>query len=81
MLAESAQYDAWEEWKRTFVFIPKTDINGKLIFGRAWVRERFGTVLGDYEIKTGMTPVLSIRAFAYANNKDVFVEKLRDIMQ
>jgi len=80
-IIRAAQFSNWEEWERTFVFIPKADVKGKLVFGMAWKRERFGSVLGEYDSKTHMTPVYTVTDTAYANKKEVFIDKLQDKMQ
>ncbi len=72
------KYAHWYEWERTFLFIPKTDVNGKLIIGKVWKKERYGSVAGEYDPKTGMTPIYQCTDTAYASNKDVFVEKLKE---
>ena len=75
---EGFKYSHWYEWERAFLYFPKTDINGKLIIGRAWKKERYGSITGEYNPKTGMTPIHQCTQAAYANDKDVFVEKLKD---
>lgn len=77
----AVQFSRWYEWKRTFIFVPKKDINGKLILGKAWLRERYGSILGEHNKKTDMTPIHSVRERVYARNKDVFLQKLQDTMQ
>lgn len=78
---DSVQYTNWEDWERIFMFTPKRDINRKFIFGRAWKRERYGSVLGEHNPKTNVTPIHSVLERAYAKRKDVFIMKLKDTMQ
>jgi len=77
-LISSAQFAHWYEWERTFLFIPKSDINGKLILGRAWKRERHGSVTGEYDPTTHTTTIYQCTEIAYATKKGVFMEKLKD---
>ena len=77
----TCEWSEWDEWKRTFMFIPKTDIHGKTIhFGFAWKRSRFGTMIGEYDEKENMTPIYSALDSAYAGKKDVFIQRLQDKM-
>jgi len=77
---DAVQYARWLDWEHTFIFIPKRDVNGKLIFGKAWKRERYGSVLGEFDEKTNMTVVYSITDIGYAGRKEVFMRKLQDNM-
>ena len=79
-LLANPQYAHWYEWEPTFLYIPKKDINGKLIVGRVWERKRYGSVLGEYNKDTHMTPMYQVTDTAYATSKDVFKQKLQDIM-
>ena len=76
----SVKFADWYEWKSEFLFIPKPDVNGKYIFGKVWKRERYGSVTGEYNPTTQMTPVYQVTDIAYANDKDVFIDKLRNKM-
>lgn len=80
MLA-NAQFAHWYEWERVLLLVPKRDINGKLIFGKAWMRERYGSVLGEYDPATHVTRVYTVTDRAYATNKAVFIDKLKDKLQ
>ncbi len=79
-ILNAAKYSHWYEWERTFVFIPKQDVNGKLIFGRAWKRERYGSALGEFDEKTNLTTIYSLTDIAYAGRKEMFTRKLQDRM-
>lgn len=78
---DTVQYSGWCEWERTFVFIPKRDVNKKLIFGRAWKRERYGSVMGKLDKETNISLVYTITDTAYAKEKEVFIRKLQDAIQ
>ena len=54
---DAVEYHRWWEWEPTFIFFPERDVNGKLIFGRAWKRERYGSVMGEFDPKTNLQPI------------------------
>ena len=80
-LLSNVQFAHWYEWERTFLFIPKADINGRLIIGRGWKRERYGSVTGEYDPTTHTTPIYQCTDTSYATSKDVFIDKLKDNTQ
>lgn len=77
-LLEGMRFARWGEWERMFAIIPRQNINGKYIFGKVWKRTRYGSVTGEYDPKTHSTPVYSTIDSMYANNKDVFTDRLKD---
>lgn len=79
-ILESVKFAHWYEWERDFLFIPKHDVNGKYIFGKVWKRERYGSATGKYDPTTHTTPIYQVTDIAYASDKDVFVDKLKDKM-
>jgi len=80
-LIDHLQFSEWYEWNRIFLFIPKKDVTGKYVFGKVWKRERYGSVLGEYDPKTHTQPVYSAVDISYATNKYVFMDKLKDTKQ
>lgn len=74
----NARFARWYEWENTFLCIPKRDINGNLIIGKAWKRERYGTISGEYVRTTHMTKMYQVTDIAYATSKDVFIDRLKD---
>lgn len=77
---DAVKYSRWYEWEHTFVFFPERDVNGKLILGRVWKRERYGSVRGEFDPNTYMTPVYSLTQIEYAGKKEIFIRKLQDVI-
>lgn len=68
----------WSVWRRTFLILPKQDINDKYIIGPAWIR-MVETCIMEYEDNVGYIVASYGDHTEYARSKkDIFVKNLKD---
>ena len=61
-------------WRRAFLLRPRKSINGKILWGRSWKRDKLTPLPKDYPDKLMTHRVTQ----EYASNKEYFLEQLSE---